>query len=809
MTLSCKYQENTINLSIISLMVYLFLNSLTFAGSFITVSGIIIDGESNEPLIGASISRQHPTTGVISDYEGKFTLTLSEPDTIEISYVGFASQKYYISSDLFLNVKMNSEVLEEVVITAKSENKPTVSGLSTISLPKATIEQLPQIMGEYEVLRAIQTLPGVISSNDGDRGIFIRGGSTDQTLMLLDNMPVYNASHLYGFLSVFNSDIIEETQVYKNYLPPRYGGRLAAAVNVTTDIEQKSGWHGSVRVGTFTSGGSFSGTISKKVNIFGSLRGSYAGTYLRPLSKMQFASSDGSDGGEIGYYFYDASIGLNVDINKNNLLKIRGFYSQDRFQYIDFYGDYSSSNILINYEKNDKNVLWRNQMCTASLESQLPKQWHLTTVVGNSYYALNSYKYNYYDYTNSAGKYINTYTHDSERSYLMDFIVQFNLKKLLKNNTVLYTGMWNTVKPIHIMNKNRSTSSGKTTYYTFPNYIQYENLHFAEIDKIFSNKTRLNVGLRNTLLYSDHTIYYNVEPRIYATLPIPHGNIHLTTQYTAQNIHMLTSSTADILNDLWLPVTSNYRPQNAYIAETGIRQEYKNFSYEVSAYYRKMWHLVDFTGTQSYLEPKLSLEEQITSDVKGTAYGIEASIQYTYKLLDIKARYNFTHSRRVSPDINQGTPYAFKYERPNDFNINFSLKLGKKWSFHTAWTYTNGNNISLPNSEYASAYTSYAIDFYSNTTPLASVNQNYIKYYTGKNDYRLPANHHWDLSFVCKKNRPKIKQEFNISIYNIYNRMNIFTVYYEYPSSGKNRQNQYKKVTLMPIMPFFSYAIKF
>jgi hypothetical protein len=272
---------------------------------------------------------------------------------------------------------------------------------------------------------------------------------------------------------------------------------------------------------------------------------------------------------------------------------------------------------------------------------------------------------------------------------------------------------------------------------------------------------------------------------------------------------MLTSSTADILNDLWLPITHNYRPQNAYIVETGVRQQVGDFSYEISGYYRKMWHLVEFTGSQSYLDPRILLNEQITSDVRGTAYGIEAGLRYSYKILEITARYNFTHSSRYSPHINQGNPYPFKYERPNDFNMLATLKLGKRWSILSSWTFTNGNNVSLPNSEYASTYTSYALDIHSNNTPISNTNQYYIKYYSGKNNYKLPANHHWDLSFVCKKERPRIKQEFNISIYNIYNRKNIFTVYYQYPSSGKARQTQYKKVTLMPIMPFFSYAIKF
>ncbi len=808
MNFSCKYQNYSNNIRTLCLGISLFLNSLTFGNAVFTITGNIIDAQTQEPLIGATIIAQNTLVGVVSDIEGKFSLRLLHPDTMIISYVGYQPVKYYVENTTFLAIQMKSELLEEVIITATSGNKPQVSGLGTISISKAMLQNSPQIMGEYEVLRTIQTLPGVISSNDGDRGIFIRGGSTDQTLMMLDNMPIYNASHLYGFLSVFNGDAIDETQVYKSYLPPRYGGRLAAAVNVSTAAEDRAGWHGSFRVGTFTSAGYLSGKIKNKTTIYSSIRGSYAGTYLRPLSRSQFSNADGTNGGEIGYYFFDANIGADIKINDKNTIKIRTFFAQDRFQYIEYYSDYDETHTLRSYNNNNKNVLWRNQMGSITIESSLPKKWHLTSVLGNSYYALNSTKYYDEKRINSSGKYSETYLHDSERSYIMDFIVQFNISKQLNDKTIARIGIWNSCKPIQIMDKETYKSSGKQTDYSFPKYIMYENLHYAEIDKLFKHDIRLNLGFRNTLAHSNHTYYYNIEPRIYVNFPITKGNTYLSTQYTTQNIHMLTSSSADILNDLWLPITKTYRPQSAYIVETGLRQKFKSFSYEFSAYFRKLWHLVEFTGSQSHLDPKSTLAEQIATDVKGTAYGCEAAIQYSFKILEVRARYNFTQSKRLSPNINQGFRYPFKYERPNDFNINMNIKLGKKWTFNTAWTYTNGSNVSLPNSQYASMYTSYNIDMYNNETPLQNVNQASVLQYSGKNNYRLPSNHHWDISFLCKKIRKRVQQEFNISIYNLYNRKNIFTIYQEYPS-GKTKDTQYKKITLMPLMPFFSYAFKF
>ena len=221
-----------------------------------------------------------------------------------------------------------------------------------------------------------------------------------------------------------------------------------------------------------------------------------------------------------------------------------------------------------------------------------------------------------------------------------------------------------------------------------------------------------------------------------------------------------------------------------------------------------MYNMLELIGASSSINPTIALEKQITGNVFGKAYGIETFIQFSKSIVDFTAKYNYGRSMRQASVINNDTWYPFKYERPHDVNLNLSIRLGKKWTAIASWIYTNGNNINIPNSEYASIYTTYFTDWYINQ-PITAFNQNQVLQYNNKNNYRLPANHHLDIGFTCKKSRPRIKQEFNISIFNIYNRLNVFTLYKEYkPNNGEAKKSNFKKVTLMPIMPFFSYAIK-
>jgi outer membrane cobalamin receptor len=815
MKIILKYQHFVFNINFFKNILVIFLIILTNKGiaSDIVFKGIVKDANTLEPLIGVNIYNKAQNRGVYSDIKGHFSIALDHPDTIIFSYVGYFASTIFIDNSTEKEVLLLNEELNTVVITADSKyTQPQLSGLNTTYLDKKALEQLPKVLGEYEVIKSIQTLPGVQSGGEGERGIFVRGGGTDQTQIVLDGMPVYNVSHLYGFLSVFNSDVVDNAAIYKNYMPVKHGGRLAAAVQIETDSENKENWNTAFRIGTFNSAVYTAGPLIKeKLDMFFALRGTYAGTYIRPLSSKQFASRDGKEGGEIGYYFYDINFGLNYDVNAKNKITFRYFYSEDRYQFDEFSKFSNPLTQQIDYISNrDKSVKWRNSIASINWKYEWKENWKMNHTLGSSFYILqNSIIFKELN-LNSKNEWIEKARITKEKSTINDILWHVNFQRFFPNNLILNFGNKAFFRPILILDRRISRTNRIDEIAGYPKQNTFEFSQYAELDKLFKNKIRINAGIKTTLNKLNEKVFAFAEPRFYVSVPFRNGNIYFGEQVTSQTIHLLVSSTADLLNDLWVPSSQYLKPEIAIQSDIGFNHKVAILDYGVSAYYRNMFRLIEYKSSSPYLNTILPLEEQIAGDVKGKAYGIEAYAKFNYSILSFWVKYNYGRSIRQSPNVNLGNSYPYKYERLHDININTIIKLGKKWSVNLAWVYGSGNNVSLPNSQYPSSYTTYVLENNVNVLPIEYQNQYQVIQYSGKNNFRLPAYHHLDIGFTCKKDRPRIKQEFNFSIINIYNRLNVFSTYVDFKqSSNASIALSYNKLTLMPIMPSISYAIKF
>lgn len=752
-----------------------------------TISGNIRDKESGEELPGATIYVHELKTGTVTNQYGFFSLSLIPGEyKITISFIGFTpiEKEIQMRENFTMNFEMSParQQLSEVVITGKRPDENIRKNeMSVVRMDIKTINRIPALMGEVDIIKAIQLLPGVQSTSEGSSGFSVRGGSPDQNLILLDEAIVYNASHLLGFFSVFNNDAIKDVTLYKGDIPSSYGGRLSSILDIRMKDGNSKKFAGAGGIGTISSRLTLEGpVIEDKTSFLLAGRRTYVDIFL-PFAKNK-------DIRDNILYFYDLNAKINHKINDRNRLYLSGYFGRDVFS-----NEFARMSL-----GNQTGTLRWNHLFSQKLFSnftliQSIYDYELGTAEGNA----NSFIWK---------------SKMQNQSLKGDFTWYINPNHTLRFGAL---GIRHTFDP----GIARGTGSESLfTEYRLPlNYALEYGAYISNEHKI-SSKVMVKYGIRlsafqntgsatiynydtdfnatDSVMYAKGKIfntYIAPEPRLGLNYIInPASSVKASYSRTVQYVHLAQNSTAGTPLDLWFPSSPNVKPQKADQMAVGYFRNFKENAYETSAevYYKNMYDVIDFKdNAELLLNPKLEGELRTG---KGWSYGMEIMVKKNIGKLNGWISYTLSATRRQIEGINQGNSYRAPYEKPHNISVIINYEFSERAVLSSNWVYSTGSPVTFP-------------------TGRAVIGNVIVPIYSDRNAYRLPDYHRLDVSFTYKnkiRENRKWQGEWNFSVYNAYGRKNAWAINFQ-----QDPVNPYvtyaEKTYLFSIIPSITYNFKF
>lgn len=788
----------------------LLLPFLTFAQEKFTVSGYLTDANTGESIIGANIYCSDIKQGVSSNTYGFYSLTLpSGAYQLSYSFMGYqtiAKQinlKTNTSLDVaFLSASIN---LDEIQLTgAVTIVKSTQT--SVIDIPISQIKSIPAFLGEVDVLKAIQLLPGVQSS-EGSTGFYVRGGGPDQNLILMDGVPVYNASHIGGLFSVFNADAINNVRLTKGGFPARFGGRLSSVLQIDMKEGNMKEFKGDASLGLISSKITLEGPIIKdKTSFIFSGRRTYADLLART-----FIPSEES----YAIYFYDFNAKINHKISATDRVFLSAYSGRDVISVEDngLNASFQDSEPSVNSESFGFGLGYGNLTSTIRWNHLFSDKLFSNTTLAYSRYSFDTY----FDVqSNSADS--NQGVSYSYLSGIEDYSFGINFDYmpapmhdvkfgLSYTNHRFFPGSVN----LNINESYADTSLNfaiDTTLDFSGTTKVHELFYYLEDDITFNDRFKANVGLHIGLYASDdneslsqkliNPDNYYVQPRISARYLL-NEDWSLKASYAEmqQNIHLLTNSSVGLPSDIWVPAIDSVPSQSSRQLAASISTQLKNGMYEISleGYYKTMSDLITYKAGYSNLSSTESWENAIEIGGEGESYGMELFVQKKKGATTGWIGYTLSWTNRQFQNINFGEWYPYKYDRRHDLSVVVSHKFNDRFDFGATWVYGTGNAINFPQSVYLGLpYQGWS-----------GQNIDLVESYGERNSVRMNAYHRFDFGANFHKNGEHYSRTFSIGVYNLYNRRNPFFVYL----SQENNQRVAKQVSLFPMIPSISYRIKF
>ncbi|HTB30546.1 MAG TPA: TonB-dependent receptor [Bacteroidia bacterium] len=768
------------------LFISIVLSNLVFAQApqKFTISGSIKDSASGEELIGVIVEvKELPQTGESTNKYGFYSLTLPEGTyTLLYSYLGYRTDSVKINLNKSTKRNMSMVVagssLQEVSIQgARSNENVTSAQTGMVQLNVKEIAKIPVFFGEKDVLKTMQLLPGVISAGDGGSGFFVRGGASDQNLVLLDEAPVYNAYHLLGFFSVFNSDAIKDVTLYKSGMPVEYGGRLASVEDIRMNDGNDQSYHLSGGNGLISSRLNFEGPIKKgKGSFLISGRRTYADLFLKLSSNTALKNSS--------LYFYDFNLKADYILGDNDRIYLSGYLGKDVLGADNQFG--------INWGNATGTLRW-NHIFGAKLFS-------------NTSLIYSNYNYNI-DITSAS---LNIGIQSTIRD--LNLKEEFQYYPNSKNKIIFgFNVIYHTILPGNITSNDSNINSTH-----IESRYALENSVFASDEFKVSDRIKFVAGIRVTSFsllgpgtfytYDGNGIandsakystaqfvktYINPEPRFNATYLLNEvSSVKISYDRNVQNMHLLSNSTSSNPTDLWIPSSNNVKPEIADQVSIGYYRNFLNNKYEfsVETYYKAMQNQIDYkNGAQ------LNLNENVESQLlfgQGKSYGAEFFVKRKYGKLTGWLGYTLSKTELQIPGVNNGDWYPARQDITNDVDVVVIYDLSEKWSFSATWIYNTGYPVTFPSGKY-------------------EVNDNVVYYYTSRNGYRMPAYDRMDVgaTYHCKKH-PHYQAEWSFSIYNVYDRWNAYTITFQ-QNPNNSQETQAVLTSLFGIIPSVSYNFKF
>ncbi len=782
----------------LSISIFISICTSLFSQKY-TVSGYISDSESGEKLIGAYIVNPSNGIGTVSNSYGFYSITLSKDSvTLEYSYIGYKSitKKVLLDKNITINIDLLPSIALDAVevIATKEEKIQDKSQMSEVSIPMVQIKKIPALLGEVDILKAFQLMPGIQSGGEGQSGLYVRGGSPDQNLMLLDGVPIYNASHLFGFFSVFNSDAIKDVKLIKGGFPARYGGRLSSVMEINMKEGHQQEYHGSVSLGLISSKAAIEGPINKKTSFLISGRRTYLDILLQPLLKREL-KKEGLKGGN-GYYFYDLNAKINHRISDTDKLYFSAYLGRDKF-----YSDLEEIEGQIR-EFNKNNSGWGNKILALRWNHQWSPKLFSNTTLTYSNYDLNFLVNNgiRLDLTNQIIK-------DLKLDYLSgiyDFGAKIDFDFLPSpNHFIKYgiSGIHHTFNPgVFKLEQNDIEENRHFTKTIKQNKVKAaEFAAYVEDDIIVNNRLKMNVGIHLSGFLVKKKFYPSIQPRLNIRYLLPH-DVAIKGYYSTmqQYIQLLAFEGIGLPTDLWLPTTDRVKPQNSWQVALGISKTLENgLDISIEGYYKRMNNVLSYKEGEGLFAIS-DWQDRVTQG-KGWSYGAEFLIQKKTGKLTGWFGYTLSWTNRQFDDINNGEVYPYRYDRRHDISIVASYALKKNIDISGTWVYGTGNAITLEQANYL-------IQYYNMINPLS--------YYGKKNSYRMAPYHRLDIGINFKKIRKGYTRVWSVGTYNTYNRKNPFFLYWDNtysvdPQGNTKLEKKLIQQSIFPIIPYVTYKINF
>lgn len=753
-----------------------------------TISGVVTLHGTGETVIGATIlahTGDASAASTISNEYGFYSMTLP-PGAHQLTISAVGTTRKTIDLELrvntVLNISLDKEITDLQAVTVNAVSLPGRSlktpQMGVERLTMSEIKKIPVLLGEYDVLKTIQLLPGIKAAGDGNSGFYVRGGTSDQNLILLDEAPVYNPSHLFGFFSTFNSDAIKNIVVYKSGMPAQYGGRLSSVVDVKMNEGNLQDYNGSGSIGLIASRLDVEGPIKKdKASFLVSGRRTYIDLFMKQSSDTTINKSE--------MYFYDLNAKLNYKLSGTDRLYLSGYFGRDMLGLSGISG-----------------IDWGNATATA--------RWN--HLFSNRLFSNTSLIFSNYDFkiTNKVA---------GNDFHITSRIKDWNVKEDLQWNAnsantvnIGVNSIYHTMKPGEIT---ASHSSGINSI-ALPNRYSLENAAYATDTWKATDRLSLTYGVRvsafsilgkgdfynvdntgriiDTLHYSAGQVvktYINAEPRVAAGYQLNSSTaIKVSYVRNTQNLHLISNSVSSSPTDRWVASTNIIKPEISDQVSLGYYKNLvlDNWELTIETYYKTMQHQIDYRdGADVYTNKPI--ETQLLFG-KGRAYGIEWLLKKKMGRFTGWISYTLSKTERRIEGINNGQWYDTRQDRTHDIAIVGTYQLNKKWTLSADWVYYTGDAVTFPNAK----YTTDGVVYF---------------YYTKRNGYRMPAYHRLDLSATCQlQQKGRWSSELTFSLYNAYGRANAYRIFFRESKTDPNR-TEAVQTTLFQFVPSISYNFKF
>lgn len=759
-----------------------------------TLSGYVRDSLSGETLIGATVLVSGQSKGVATNSYGFYSITLPGGEyRVAASFAGYRAEdtSLQLTSDLQLNFGLGQRaMLDEVVVSSRlrASNVRTPQ-MGKIDLSVARIKSVPVLLGESDLLKTLQLLPGVRNAGEGNTGLYVRGGGPDQNLIMLDDAVVYNTGHLFGFFSIFNSDAIKNISLYKGGMPAQYGGRLSSVLDVAMKEGNMKKYEAEGGIGLIASRLSVQGPIKKdKASFIVSARRTYIDLLTKPFI------SKNSDFYGSGYYFYDLNTKVNYKFSDKDRIYLSGYFGRDVFTF---------SNAQRSFRAD---IPWGNSTATLRWNHVFSSKLFANTTV-----VYNDYKFSFGASQNDFALKLSSGIRDWNAKLDFDYFPS-------PRHRVKFGGLYtyHTFVPNVLRGE-----QGETTFEPNNQTRKFagEAALYLQDEWSISDKLNVNAGLRYSRFtqlgpytiyardaYGNNTdstsfergaavkTYGGPEPRL--TLRYSLGeetSLKAGVTRNLQYIHLVSNAGSTLPTDLWVPSTYRVQPQISWQYAAGIFKNFADDQYETSleVYYKDMRNQIEYR--EGYT-PSLSDPEDEFVFGHGWSYGTELFVNKTRGRLSGWIGYTLSWTRRQFDALNEGEPYFAKYDRRHDISVVGTYELNKKWKLSTVFVYGSGNATTLPERFYV-------VD--------GVLTQEYGKI----NQYRLPAYHRMDLAATYTpriKPGRRFRHSWVFSVYNSYSRLNPYFIYFDQqgsPLDGSLRV-QALKVSLFPLIPAVTWNFK-
>jgi outer membrane receptor for ferrienterochelin and colicin len=780
-----------------SLMVAISLQAQRYS-----INGTVEDKLTGEKLISANIYDAKTFKGISSNAFGFYSLTLPSGDVkLTFSYIGYeaAVLDIILVRDTVINMQLNPVInIGEVVISAERAKSAILSTqMSMTELSSKSIKSLPMLLGEVDVLKALQLLPGVKGGNEGTSGIYVRGGGPDQNLILLDGVPVYNANHLFGFFSVFNPDAIQNVKLITGGFPARYGGRLSSVLDIRMRDGNNKKFSAEGSVGIISSKLTLEGPIIKdKTSFIVSGRRTYIDLLAQPLIKLQSMGSNSNL--NAGYYFYDLNAKVNHKFSDRSRLFLSAYSGKDKA----YLRTSEKGNVLGEPAKfeADAGLGWGNLTSALRWNYVLsPKLFSNTTVTYSRYNFATSMMDQQFNNDTLTNKF--QYIYDSG---IIDWAAKVDFEYLPDPSHTIrfgYNQIYHTFKPgVSVLSVEGGGNFVMDTTFGNKNINAHEGALFVEDDWSISTRLKVNFGLHFSHFSVSDSTYYSLQPRFSARFLV-NEKVSVKAAFTkmSQYIHLLTNSTIGLPTDLWLPSTDKILPESATQYAFGIvyqPEEGTEISFE--GYYKSMNNLLEYKEGASFF----SFEDDWQNKIEigdGQAYGFEILGRKQLGKTSGWIGYTLSWSNRKFENISFGEWFPYRYDRRHDISFVLNQQLTHEIDMGVTWVYGTGNAVTLPLEKYASL-SSFWYDYqYFNR----------IEAFENRNSYRMPAYHRLDIGINFRKQLKWGERVWSIGAYNLYNRKNPFYLQFDqdYNQDG-SMTTVLKQYSLFPIIPSVSYSFK-